>query len=74
MSCEFSETSVDGQTVVCRKGLVLQEIISLNDLKGVFTPVQLKAEICDNPNPEARDQCHAHADLVANGRGSIYCK
>ena len=74
MACEFSQSSLDGRTPVCRKNVALPEIIAINSLEGVFTLAQLKAEICDNPDPQARDQCPAHADLSQHGRGSRYCK
>lgn len=72
--CEFANPSLDGRQPACRTLVALKQIIDVNDLGGVFTPVNLKKEICDNPDPTAREQCPAYADLQRFGRSSSYCK
>lgn len=72
--CEFSQPSMDRSKAQCRTTVALSEIIATNDLGGVFKPIDLKKDICDNCDPTARDQCPAYADLVIHGRNSSYCK
>lgn len=74
MICEYAQPNVDGQLPSCRTGSVLQKIIVMNGLSGVFTPVELRKEICNNSDPAAREQCPAHPSLQKLGRSSEYCK
>lgn len=73
-ACEFSRPSMDTSKALCRTAVALSRIIADNNLEGVFKPVDLKKDICDNCDPSARDQCPAYQDLVIYGRSSSYCK
>jgi len=74
MSCEFSKVRINGRLPACYKHVVLREIIQNNGMEGAYTPVQLKKEICNNPDDIAREQCHGYSDISENGRNSLYCK
>jgi hypothetical protein len=72
--CEFALTSINGKKPVCRTGEALQQIIAQNKLEKIYRPTTLKKEICDNLDPQAREQCPAFADLQQNGKKSSFCK
>ena len=74
MSCEFNQPSMDGRNAVCKKFVVLREIINRNEIEDIFTPAQLMVDICNNADCSAREQCHAYSDMRKNGRNSLYCK
>lgn len=67
MTCEYKD--------LCRKMAALREIQKNNGFSASDYPItELKCDICDHTNPEAREICPAYQDISVHDRASWWVK
>ena len=67
MACEFKD--------LCRKVTALKNIQESNGFSVYDYPVvELKKDICDHVNPEAREICPAFQDINLHNKASWWVK
>jgi len=70
MSCIYKDQNSNAACVACRRAQALKQIS--DSIEGVFTPEELMATVCNNPNPEAQTQCPAFKDIQEYGISSSW--